>query len=284
MFSTVGIVGFGLIGGSMGAALKKNSDIKIIAIDKDESVVDYAVKNGMADEGSVNPSEALPKCDVVFIALYPELTKTFIKENKDVFKKGSVVSDLCGIKSEIVSFVNSLGDVNFRFVGAHPMAGKEINGVTAADDVLYQGASLLITPDEKTDRNAVEIIRRLGEIAGFGRIVEASPKRHDEIITYTSQLPHVMSVAYVLQNTFDKCDGFYAGSFEDMARVAKINENLWSELFALNRDTLNKQIDEYVSALLTLKEQIGRGDYEILKETLKKSRELKEWKDENYKR
>lgn len=102
MFSTVGIVGFGLIGGSMGAALKKNSDIKIIAIDKDKSVVDYAVKNGMADEGSVSPSEVLPECDVVFIALYPELTKIFIKENKDIFKKGAVVSDLCGIKSEIL--------------------------------------------------------------------------------------------------------------------------------------------------------------------------------------
>ena len=284
MVSTVGIVGFGLIGGSMGAALKKNSDIKIIAIDKEKSVVDYAIKNGMADVGSVNPSEVLPECDVVFIALYPKLTKTFIKENKNVFKKGSVVSDLCGIKSEIVSFVNSLGKVDFRFVGAHPMAGKEINGVTAADDGLYQGASLLITPDENTDRDAVEVIKKLGEIAGFGRIIEASPKRHDEIITYTSQLPHVMSVAYVLQNTFDKCNGFYAGSFEDMARVAKINENLWSELFALNKETLSAQIDEYVSALLSLKEQINQGDYDVLKETLKKSRELKEWKDENYKR
>ena len=277
---TIGIVGYGLIGGSLGLALKKYTDNHIIAIDKDKEALEYVKTHNLADEVSDVNSEILKKCDIVFIGLYPEDIISFMDKYSLEFKNGATVVDLCGIKQFVVERYGKLKNINF--IGAHPMAGKEKSGITVADADLYKGASFLITPTEETNQDALEYIKYLAKKVGFEKIVTTTDVNHDKMITYTSQLPHIMSVAYILQDAHDKCDGYYAGSFKDMTRVADINSALWTQLFKNNKDTLTRQIDEYVKSLELIKDYINSDDDE-LKELLAKSKKLKEWQDENYK-
>ena len=277
---TIGVVGYGLIGGSFGLALKKYTDNYIVAIDKNKETLEYIKNNNLADEVSDVNGEILKRCDVVFIGLYPEDIVSFMDKYSTEFKAGAIVVDLCGIKQFVVGRFGNLKNINF--IGAHPMAGKEKNGINVADADLYKGASFLITPTDETDKDALEYIKYLAKKVGFENIVITTDKNHDKMITYTSQLPHIMSVAYVLQDSHSKCDGYYAGSFKDMTRVADINSALWTQLFKNNKDTLTKQIDEYVKSLELIKRYIN-SDGDELKELLAKSKKLKEWQDENYK-
>lgn len=279
---TIGVVGYGLIGGSLGLALKKYTDNYVIAIDKNPNTLEYIEKNNLADETSDVNREILEKCDVVFIGLYPEDILSFMDEYSKYFKAGSTVVDLCGIKQFVVERYGNVENTHFNFIGSHPMAGKEKSGITVADADLYKGASFLLTPTENTDEKALEYIKYLAKKVGFEKIVVTSAENHDKMITYTSQLPHIMSVAYVLQDCHNKCDGYYAGSFKDMTRVADINSALWTQLFKNNKDTLTEQIDEYIGCLELIKKQIN-ADGNELKELLAKSKKLKEWQDENYK-
>lgn len=279
---TIGVVGYGLIGGSLGLALKKYTDNYVIAIDKNKETLDYIQKNCLADEVSDVNSEVLKKCDVVFIGLYPEDILNFMNKNLSNFKKDAIVVDLCGIKQFVVKKFGNLNNVNFNFIGAHPMAGKEKNGITVADADLYKGASFLLTPTDGVDYDALEYVKYLAKKVGFEKIMVTTDENHDKMITYTSQLPHIMSVAYILQKAHGKCDGYYAGSFKDMTRVADINSALWTQLFKNNRETLTEQIDEYIESLELIKKYIN-SDGEELKELLAKSKKLKEWQDENYK-
>lgn len=277
---TIGVVGYGLIGGSLGMALKKYTDNHIIAIDNNKEVLNYIKENNLADEVSDVTDDILQKCDVVFIGLYPEDIVKFMDEFSNKFKPGTTVVDLCGIKQFVVKRYKNLKNINF--IGAHPMAGKEKNGITTADADLYNGASFLITPTETANQDSLEYIKYLAKKVGFEKIVVTTDENHDKMITYTSQLPHIMSVAYVLQECHSKCEGYYAGSFKDMTRVADINSTLWTQLFKNNRDFLTKQIDEYINSLEMIKECINSNGDE-LKDLLSKSKKIKEWQDENYK-
>ncbi len=279
---TIGVVGYGLIGGSLGLALKKYTDNYIIAIDKNKNVLDYVIKNNLADEISDVNADILKKCDILFIGLYPEDIMCFMDNFSSKFKKGSTVVDLCGIKQFVVERYGNLENAHFNFIGAHPMAGKEKNGITVADADLYKAASFLLTPTENTNPESLEYIKYLAKKIGFENIVVTTAENHDKIITYTSQLPHIMSVAYVLQECHNKCEGYYAGSFKDMTRVADINSALWTQLFKNNKDALTEQIDEYINSLEVIKNYIN-SDGDELKDLLVKSRKLKEWQDENYK-
>ncbi len=278
----IGIVGYGLIGGSIGLALKKYTDNYVIAIDNNEDVLNYIEKNKMADEVSFVTNETLRKCDVIFIGLYPEDILSFVNENIYNFKENSIVVDLCGIKQFILNKIKTLKDIKFRFIGGHPMAGKEKSGVKSADADLYKGASFIITLAEDTDFESVEYIKYLMRKIGFTKIVETNDSNHDKMIAYTSQLPHVMSVAYILQDAHNKCDGFYAGSFKDMTRVADINASLWTQLFKNNKEVLTFQIDEYIKSLEQIRDFVNSDGNELNK-LLEKSKKLKEWQDENYK-
>ncbi len=278
----IGVVGYGLIGGSLGLALKKYTDNYVIAIDKNKETLNYIQKNNLADEISDVNAEILKKCDVVFIGLYPEDILDFMDKHSSNFKKDSIVVDLCGIKQFVVSRYGNLENAHFKFIGAHPMAGKEKNGITVADADLYKGASFLLTPTDNVDCEALEYIKYLAKKIGFEKIVVTTDENHDKMITYTSQLPHIMSVAYILQDAHSKCDGYYAGSFKDMTRVADINSALWTQLFKNNKETLTEQIDEYIKSLELIRGYINSEGNE-LKELLAKSKKLKEWQDENYK-
>lgn len=276
MKKSIGIVGFGLIGGSLGLALKKYTSHLVYAFDTDSIVRDYVKNNNLCDGVFDVSDNKLMECDIVFIGLYPYKTVEFINENK--FKNNAIICDLCGVKDYVLSNV----DKSLRFIGAHPMAGKEVNGVCNASADLFFGASFLVCVNENTDKEALKEICDIAKKTGFSKIVQTDSRNHDKMIAYTSQLPHVLSVAYVMQDSFKKCDGFYAGSFKDMARVAKINPYLWSELFKINKDVLINQIDEYIDALVQIKNSI-ESDNDTLFKILEKSKELKEWQDENYK-
>lgn len=278
----IGIVGYGLIGGSLGLALKKYTDNYVIAIDKNKETLAYIQKNNLADEVSEVNSEILKKCDVVFVGLYPEDILDFMDKHSSGFKNDAIVVDLCGIKQFVVSRYGNIKNAHFKYIGAHPMAGKEKNGITVADADLYKGASFLLTPTECVDSETLEYVKYLAKKVGFEKIVVTTDENHDKMITYTSQLPHIMSVAYILQDAHNKCDGYYAGSFKDMTRVADINSALWTQLFKNNKEILTNQIDEYIESLELIKKYIN-SDSEELKKLLAKSKKLKEWQDENYK-
>ena len=274
----IGIVGYGLIGGSMGMAIKKYTSHNVYAFDMDKKVREYALSNSLCDGAFLPDDKMLACCDIVYIGLYPYMTVDFINKNIDNFKENAIICDLCGVKSYIINSV----DKKIRFVGAHPMAGKEVNGIYNACADLFENASFIITEDENTDKDAISEIEALAKKIGFSKVVKTTPINHDKMITFTSQLPHIASVAYVMQDGFKKCEGYYAGSFKDMARVAKINPYLWEELFKINKDVLSEQIDEYIKALTDIKNAVLNND-KTLFEILLKSKELKEWQDENYK-
>lgn len=281
MKKVIGVVGYGLIGGSFGMALKENTDNYIIAIDNNKEVLNYVEKNNLADEVSNVNCTTVGKCDIIYIALYPDAIIDFLERFSSSFRKNTIVVDLCGIKHYIQDNIDRLGNNDFYYIGAHPMAGKEKNGIMAACPDLYQGASFLITKTEKTNPDALKTVEQLARTVGFKNIIITDDINHDKMITYTSQLPHVMSVAYIMQESHDKCYGYYAGSFKDMTRVADINAMLWNQLFKHNKEILTSQIDEYINALENIRDCINSDGNELL-ELLNKSKLLKEWQDENY--
>lgn len=256
----VGIVGLGLIGGSFSFALKTYTNCRVLGIDLNPRVLSFALKQGYIDEYCEDVQTALAQCDLVFLALYPKDTLHFLQEHELHFKQGAVVADFCGIKGIFSDFQTS----RFTYVGCHPMAGKEVNGIENADKNLFAGASMLMMAKQPE-------LKELYRKVGFARIVHTTPAHHDRLIGYTSQLPHVLAVAYVMMPEFSECDGYHAGSFKDVSRVARINETLWSELFCDNREALTKQIDTLTDHLNHLKEWINH-DPEALKEALKNSR------------
>ncbi len=267
MRKTIGIVGLGLIGGSFALALKAYTEHTVLGIDTDEKVLSYAKTNGYIDGYSKNIEETLAMCDIVVISLYPKDTLVFLKEREFSFQKDAIVADFCGVKEMFADFHSS----HFNYIGCHPMAGKELSGILNAEKDLFAGASMLMMTSHP---DLEEIYRKVG----FSRIVHTTPSHHDRLISYTSQLPHVLAVAYVLLQEFEECDGYHAGSFHDVSRVARINEVLWSELFCANQELLSKQIDGLTKNLNELKEMINHHP-EKLRSTLRQARIRMEEKD-----
>lgn len=264
----VGIVGLGLIGGSFSFALKTYTNYKVLGFDQDPQVLAFAKEKGYIDDYCEDIEKTLSVCDLVFLALYPRDTLAFLREREMQFKPGAVVADFCGVKGIFENVVSS----RFTYIGCHPMAGKEVNGIWNADKDLFSGASMLmISPHAELE----DIYRK----TGFSTIVHTTPSHHDRMIGYTSQLPHVLAVAYVLMEEFNQCEGYYAGSFQDVSRVARINEELWTQLFCDNLEKLSDLIDSLTANLNQLKHLIVYEPSK-LKETLKKSRIRMEEKDE----
>lgn len=271
----IAVVGLGLIGGSFCKTLKKHTFHRILGIDRDPETIRKALECGAIDEEI--PPERLSEANLVIICLYPEAIVEFVEQNAGFFKKGGIVTDSCGVKEYVVSKCTSILDKEgVIFVGTHPMAGREFSGFDYATDDLFEGASYIITPSEDTPQIAVDLLQTLAGSLGFGKAVVSTPKRHDEIIAYTSQLAHVVSNAYVKSPTMLNFDGFSAGSFQDLTRVAKLNEYMWSELFMCNREALLKEIDCILDRITEYRDAIRENDLERLIEILRDGRELKE--------
>ncbi|MCM1334387.1 MAG: prephenate dehydrogenase [Bacteroides sp.] len=271
----IAIVGLGLIGGSFCRTLKKHTFHRIMGIDRDPETIRKALESGAIDEEI--EVDRLSEANLTILCLYPEAIVDFVRENADRFKKGGIVTDSCGVKEYVVSRCTPiLAEKGVIFVGTHPMAGREFSGFDYSTDDLFEGASYIITPTDETPQIAVDLLQTLAGSLGFGKAVVSTPKRHDEIIAYTSQLAHVVSNAYVKSPTMLNFDGFSAGSFQDLTRVAKLNEYMWSELFMCNREALLNEIDCILEKIAEYRDAIRDGRLDRLIEILRDGRELKE--------
>ncbi|MBQ3936714.1 MAG: prephenate dehydrogenase [Ruminococcus sp.] len=273
------IVGLGLIGGSMAKAIKKNTRYSCFGLDIDASAVESALEQEAID-GEIT-ADKLSSCDIVIVSLHPLQTIDFLINNKDNFKKGGIVIDTCGVKGAIVSAAEKpLADAGVHFLGCHPMAGREFSGFAYSVDNLFEKASFIMTPTENTPREVTEKITAFAYECGFAKVVVSNTKEHDEIIAYTSQLAHVVSSCYVKSPSLMHQAGFSAGSFKDLTRVAKLNEDMWTPLFLMNKEALTSEIDHIIEHLTEYRNAIASNDSAKLHELLKKGRELKEISNE----
>ncbi len=260
------VAGLGLIGGSVAQALK-NAGYCVFGWNRSPQAVSYALEHGIIDEFSSDFSSF----DIIFVCLPPKACIDFLKVS--AIKEGAFVFDICGVKSYIEDEVRKMGK-SFRYVGLHPMAGKEISGIEEADCAIFSNASCVITSSPETDEEAYLTAKQLIKDMGFARVVECSAKTHDEKIAYTSQLAHIVSSCYVKNEEIDACYGFTGGSFQDMTRIAGVDEAVWSELYLLNSQNLIGDIDILIQNLSAIRETISSCDEAGLKSILNKGKEI----------
>ncbi|WP_304507248.1 prephenate dehydrogenase [Anaerotignum sp.] len=268
----IGVIGLGLIGGSMAKAIKQKTEHIVYGWDESE-MVRYSGKLAEAVhdilEGG-DPSD----CDLVLIALYPGATVDYVKKFASKFKKGAMVVDCAGIKRVVCEPLQAVAAENgFIFCGAHPMAGIERSGFTYSTSALFEGATMILTPYTGTDIAPMNELSLFFKSLGFARMQVATDAEHDQMIAYTSQLAHVVSSAYIKSELSPKFKGFSAGSFHDMTRVAKLNETMWTELFLDNNDFLADEIDGLITRLQDYSKAIREKDSVKLRDMLKEGKE-----------
>ncbi len=271
----IGVVGLGLIGGSFCKAIKEKTDYICLGTDKNADVLNRAIEEKAID-GELRVQD-FKNCDILITSLYPKDTVSFLKENAMFFKKDGIVTDVCGVKSYVVNEVfDILSKENVTFIGAHPMAGREFSGFDYSLSDLFEGASFIMTPSEGTDEKKIKILGDFAKKTGFSKIVVTDVKTHDETIAFTSQIAHVISNAYVKSPTLQNESGFSAGSFQDLSRVAKLNEDMWTDLFLLNKEPLLNEIDIIIKHLSEYRKALAEENSEELKALLRDGRILKE--------
>ena len=271
----IAVVGLGLIGGSFCKTIKKQLGICCDGLDADSAALQKALADGVIRRAIT--AEQLGEADLTIVALHPKQTIRFILDHTERFQKGSIVMDVCGIKTAVTNAVaGPLREKGIRFVGAHPMAGREFSGYDYALPDLFDHASFIITPDDSTDREALETVVALAEAMRFERVVLSSPENHDRIIAFTSQLAHVVSNAYIKSPSAQDQMGFSAGSFLDLTRVAKLNESMWTDLFLMNKEPLLYELDTIIAHLCEYRDAMQDGDSDRLRGLLRDGRILKE--------
>lgn len=272
--STIGIVGLGLIGGSMAKAIKFHTDHQVYGADLDPDIMALAFASGAID--NVLDEQSIGECDLLLAALPPEALIGWARENAPRIAKTAVLVDLCGVKRLIVEAIRPLAEeYGFSYVGGHPMAGKEHGGFKNSTALLFAGASMILTPGEATEAPLLERLKSFFLSLGFGTVTYSTPAEHDRIISYTSQLCHITSSAFVKSPTAQTHMGFSAGSFRDMTRVAYLDENMWTQLFLADADFLTGELDTLIGHLTEYRDAIASGDKERLHDLLKAGRELK---------
>lgn len=264
------IAGLGLMGGSLAKALRGFKNSKIFGFDLSADVVNQAKADGVIDDGSICAKDFSGLCDLVIVCLYPDLAIDFINNNS--FKKGAVVTDICGVKQYVLE---NIKNEEIDFLGAHPMAGRELSGYSASKADLFKNASYILTPSDKTSEHAVSLMKELADFIGCSKVTITTPEKHDEMIAYTSQLMHVVAVALCDNELLEMASGYSAGSLRDCTRVADLNAPMWSELFFENKEELIKRINEFEKSMDTIKEHLLSGNTPSLCDFLKKSAKRK---------
>lgn len=265
------IVGLGLLGGSYAQALTKKG-FYVTAITRSQSSIDYALQEGMIKKGAAYVDESLVKeADIVVFALYPHIFIDWIRENQHLFKPGAIITDVTGVKESIVGTIQSILRTDVEFIAAHPMAGREVYGVQNSDDRIFRGANYVVTPSEKNTPDAIELCRDLGETLGFAKISELSPEEHDKIIAFVSQLTHCIAISLMTCQTTERLEDYTGDSFRDLTRIARLNEDMWSELFLINKDALLHQLTLFEGELNHLRSMLETKDVEGLKEMMRYS-------------
>lgn len=265
------IVGLGLLGGSYARALTR-AGLKVSAIAHKQADLDFAMDEGFVHEGAAFPDPALiGKADIVVFALYPHVFRTWLQENQQHFKPGAILTDVTGVKRCIVYDIQDMLRPDVEFIAAHPMAGREVYGVRNSDDSIFRVANYIVVPTDKNTPEAIATCRQLGELLGFARISELSPEDHDEMIGFVSQLTHCIAISLMTCSDSEHL-GLYTGdSFRDLTRIARINENMWTELFLDNQDALLHQMDLFSAEFDRLRDMLANGDAEGMKAMMRKS-------------
>lgn len=270
----IAVIGLGIIGGSFCKAIKQHTDHHVIGINRTRATAEQALRDGAIDE--IGSNDSLGKADLIILCMYPQACVDYVKENGKYIKKGAIVTDSSGIKRAICPQLKALSEeYGFVFVGSHPMAGKEKNGYGVSEAALYEGASFIITPCG-ADEKSVKTLAKLAIDIGFGMVKMSDPEEHDRMIAFTSQLPHVLACAYVLSPSCPNHNGFSAGSYRDVSRVANINAKLWSELFLENREPLVQELEILNENLTNLFDAIRTEDRERLAQLLEKGHCVKQ--------
>lgn len=270
----VGIVGLGLIGGSMAKSIKSRTAHTVYGADLGAETMTMARMCGAIDVPLT--AENLPECDLVLLAIRPGAAVEWVRRNAEHISKSAILVDLCGVKRTVVAAITPIAaEHGFAYIGGHPMAGKERGGFTAATDDLYVGASMILTPDARTDMQLLETLKTFFLDIGFAGLTFSTPEEHDRIIAFTSQLAHITSSAYVKSPEAQKRRGFSAGSFQDMTRVARLDEDMWTELFLDDADYLTSELEVLVGHLTEYLDALKARDAETLRALLRDGREKK---------
>lgn len=276
----IGIIGLGLIGGSYARALLPYG-YEIYGIDINEESLTYAKAEGIIKEGFTEPNKILKDLDVIFLCLYPSQLKDFFQKYIMSFKEGAVLSDVGGIKRKVIDAYDIYRRDDIDFVAAHPIAGKEKSGVWESDGSIFKNANFIITRTPNNKDESINLIQTLAKQMGFKDITIMSDKEHDEAISYTSQLTHVLAMA-LINSDQDKYHtrSIIGDSFRDLTRIANMNEQLWSELFIQNKNFLLQSIENFEQSLNNIKETIQAKDKEELQELMKKATKRRRSLDE----
>ena len=265
------IVGLGMIGGSYAEKLSALG-FEVGAIVRRPEVLDYALERGLIAHGRIEVTrEYVSQFDLVISALYPKAFVEWVRKYQDFFKSGAVITDVTGVKRAVVPAVQSILREDVEFVPSHPMAGRERSGVEFADSKVFAGANFIITPTERNTPEGIELVRSLACILGFRHIAELTPEAHDEMIGFLSQLTHCIAVALMDCKESEHLVEYTGDSFRDLTRIARINENMWTELFLENRDELLKQMDLFLEKFTQLRDALAKGDEDTMKEMMRLS-------------
>ena len=267
------IVGLGLLGGSYAKVLKRFG-FHISAITLEQSSIDYAIKENIIDEGSVELDERMiGEADLVIFALYPHVFVEWIGKNQRLFKSGALITDVTGVKRSIVYQIQGMLRPDVEFVAAHPMAGREVSGVENSTDRMFVGANYIVTPTEKNTPEAIETVIELGKLLGFSNITTLSPEEHDEMIAFLSQLTHCIAITLMTCNDKENMEKFTGDSFRDLTRIARINDLMWSELFVANKDVLLAQMNLFMDKFNALKKMLETDDVNGMRAMMRHSTE-----------
>ncbi|WP_303805653.1 prephenate dehydrogenase [Ruminococcus flavefaciens] len=268
------VVGLGLIGGSLCKALKKYTYHTVTGCDLNHDIENAALRDVALDNVFDGSFEGY---DLIIIALFPQGSEMFFKENAPKISKNTLITDVCGIKGEFSDRMKAIAEANgLRYVGIHPMAGKEFGGYYNSTADLFVKANFIIAPFEDSDEKDTELLKTVATEIGAGKIVVTSPENHDKMIAYTSQLAHIVSSAYVKSPELGLECGFSGGSFQDMTRIATMNEKMWTDLFMQNRENLQYELDTLIANLNKYSEALKSGDKDKMKALIAEGRELKE--------
>ena len=268
------VVGLGLIGGSLCKALKKYTYHTVVGCDLNHDIENAALRDVALDEVFNGDYSGF---DLIIAALFPEATERFFTEHAAEMSKNTLITDVCGIKGEFSVRMKKIAEDNgLRYVGIHPMAGKEFGGYYNSNADLFVKANFIVAPFEGSDEEDTELLKKLAQEVGAGKIVVTTPENHDKMIAYTSQLAHIVSSAYVKSPELQLECGFSGGSFQDMTRIATMNERMWTDLFMQNRENLQYELDTLITNLMKYSDALKSADADRMKALIAEGRELKE--------
>ena len=265
------IVGLGLLGGSYAKALKRFG-FHISAITKEQSSIDYALKEKIIDEGTTEiDARIIGEADLVIFALYPHVFVEWIRDNQHLLKSGALITDVTGVKGSVVYKIQDMLRSDVEFIAAHPMAGREVSGVENSTEKMFVGANYIVTPTAKNSPDAIQTCMELGRLLGFSNVTTLSPDEHDEMIGFLSQLTHCIAITLMTCNDKENMEKFTGDSFRDLTRIARINDAMWSELFMENKDALLKQMTLFADKFNELKVMIENGRVEEMRQMMRHS-------------